>query len=131
MLQCVLQCVAVCCSVLQCVAVCCSVLQYVAVCCSVLHKFVDLSDWFLISERGREREREGKRERVRERARQRERDRVRVTCVYMQYVAVCVAVYFSVLQCVAVCCSVLHKFVALSDWFLISERGREGERERD
>jgi len=32
---CVLQCVAVCCSVLQCVAVCCSVLQCVAVCCSV------------------------------------------------------------------------------------------------
>jgi len=31
-----LQCVAVCCSVLQCVAVCGSVLQYVAVCCSVL-----------------------------------------------------------------------------------------------
>jgi len=29
---CVLQCVAVCCSVLQCVAVCCSVLQCVAVC---------------------------------------------------------------------------------------------------
>ena len=34
--ECVLQCVAVCCSVLQCVAVCCSVLQCVAVCCSVL-----------------------------------------------------------------------------------------------
>jgi len=33
---CMLQCVAVCCSVLQCVAVCCSVLQCVAVCCSVL-----------------------------------------------------------------------------------------------
>jgi len=33
---CVLQCVAVCCSVLQCVAVCCSVLQCVAVCCGVL-----------------------------------------------------------------------------------------------
>jgi len=33
-LPCVLQCVAVCCSVLQCVAVCCSVLQCVAVCCS-------------------------------------------------------------------------------------------------
>ena len=33
---CLLQCVAVCCSVLQCVAVCCSVLQCVAVCCSVL-----------------------------------------------------------------------------------------------
>jgi len=33
---CVLQCVAVCCSVLQCVAVCCSVLQYVAACWSVL-----------------------------------------------------------------------------------------------
>jgi len=30
-----LPCVAVCCSVLQCVAVCCSVLQCVAVCCSV------------------------------------------------------------------------------------------------
>ena len=35
-LQCVLQCVAVCCSVLQCVAVCCGVLQCVAVCCSEL-----------------------------------------------------------------------------------------------
>ena len=34
--MCVLQCVAVRCSVLQCVAVCCSVLQCVAVCCSVL-----------------------------------------------------------------------------------------------
>jgi len=34
--HCVLQCVAVCCSVLQCVAVCCSVLQCVAVSCSVL-----------------------------------------------------------------------------------------------
>ena len=32
---CVLQCVAVCCSVLQCVAVCRSVSQCVAVCCSV------------------------------------------------------------------------------------------------
>jgi len=35
---CVLQCVAVCCSVLQCVAVCCSVLQCVAVCCSLLQR---------------------------------------------------------------------------------------------
>ena len=38
--ECVLQCVAVCCSVLQCVAVCCSVftrsVACVAVCCSVL-----------------------------------------------------------------------------------------------
>ena len=33
---CMLQCVAVYCSVLQCVAVCCSVLQCVAECCSVL-----------------------------------------------------------------------------------------------
>jgi len=32
----VLQCVAVCCSVLHCVALCCSLLQCVAVCCSVL-----------------------------------------------------------------------------------------------
>ena len=35
-LRCMLQCVALCCSVLQCVVVCCSVLQCVAVCCSVL-----------------------------------------------------------------------------------------------
>jgi len=35
---CVLQCVAVCCSVLRCVAVCCSVLLRVAVCCSVLQR---------------------------------------------------------------------------------------------
>ena len=34
--ECVLQCVAVCCSILQCVAVCCSVLQCVAVCCCEL-----------------------------------------------------------------------------------------------
>jgi len=34
--RCVLQCVAVCCSVLQCTAVCFSVLQCVVVCCSVL-----------------------------------------------------------------------------------------------
>jgi len=33
----VLQCVAVCCSALQCVAACCSVLQRVALSCSVLH----------------------------------------------------------------------------------------------
>ena len=33
---CVLQCVAVCCSVLQCIAVCCRVLPWVVVCCSVL-----------------------------------------------------------------------------------------------
>jgi len=31
---CVLQCVAVCCSVLQSVAACCSVLKRVAVCCN-------------------------------------------------------------------------------------------------
>jgi len=37
-LLCVLQCVAVCCSVLQRVAVCCSVLQRVAACCSVLQR---------------------------------------------------------------------------------------------
>ena len=43
-MQCVLQCVAVCCSVLQCVAVCCSVLQCVAVCCSVLQYDMRLDD---------------------------------------------------------------------------------------
>jgi len=39
---CVLQCVAVCCSVLQCVAVCCSGLQRVAACCSVLQRVAAL-----------------------------------------------------------------------------------------
>ena len=39
----VLQCVAVCCSVLQCVAVCCSVMQCVAVCCSVLYSKKEMS----------------------------------------------------------------------------------------
>ena len=34
---CVLQCVAVCCSMLQYVTVCCSLLQCVAVCCGTLH----------------------------------------------------------------------------------------------
>jgi len=44
---CLLQCVAVCCSVLQCVAVCCSELQCVAVCCSVLQcvaVIIEISD---------------------------------------------------------------------------------------
>ena len=36
--RCLLQCVAVCCSVLQRVVVCCSVLQRVAVCCSVVQR---------------------------------------------------------------------------------------------
>ena len=39
--DCVLQCVAVWCSVLQCGAVCCSVLQCVTVCCSVLQCIAD------------------------------------------------------------------------------------------
>jgi len=39
---CVLQCVAVRCSVLQFVAMCCSVLQCVAVCCSVLQCVVHI-----------------------------------------------------------------------------------------
>jgi len=40
--DCVLQCVAVCCSALQCVAVCCNVLQCVAVWCSVLTSELDV-----------------------------------------------------------------------------------------
>ena len=77
----VLQCAAVCCSVLQCVAVCCRVSQCVAVCCSVLQ-------------------------------------RVALCCSVLQCVAACCsvlqcgAVCCSVLQCgvvcVAVCCSVLQ-----------------------
>jgi len=41
-----LQCGAVCCSVLQCVAVCCSVLQCVAVCCSVLQCVAVCHSWY-------------------------------------------------------------------------------------
>ena len=35
------ECVAVCCSVLQRVAMCCSMLQCVAVCCSVLQRIIN------------------------------------------------------------------------------------------
>ena len=97
---CVLQCVAVCCSVsrncssrgmqhdanvlqvycsvLQCVPVCCSVLQYVAVCCivAVCHVIVSLEGCGLKL----------------------------ICCSMLQCVAVCC----SVLQCVAVRCSVLQ-----------------------
>jgi len=83
-------CVAVCCSVLQCVAVCCSVLQCVAVCCSVLcytwdpgpsllhtTRLSPVGSWYV--------------------------------CMYVLQCGVlqCDAVGESVLQCVAVCCSVL------------------------
>ena len=52
-LQCMLQCVAVCCvlihiqrrGLIQCVAVCCSVLQCVAVCCSVLCPYSYSKTW--------------------------------------------------------------------------------------
>jgi len=79
---CVLQCVAVCCSVLQCVAVCCSVccsvlqcvLQCVAVYCGVLQCVVVTS--------------------LKEAA---------IRRVYL-----CCNMCCSVLQCVAVCCSVLQ-----------------------
>ena len=40
----VLQCAAVCCSVLQCVALCCSVLQCDAICCSVLQYVANISN---------------------------------------------------------------------------------------
>jgi len=77
-----LQCVAVCCSVLQCVAVCCSVLKCVAralqcveLCCSVLQSA--LSSLLL----------------------QRHLSNI-FSIALLQYV---VAVFFSVLQCVAVC----------------------------
>ena len=83
-LICVLQCVAVCCSVLQCVAVCCSVSQCVAVCCSVsLQPFYSAyTPSLLLHTRS---------------------NTWLVDCIC---VLPCVAVCCSVLQCVAVCCSV-------------------------
>jgi hypothetical protein len=93
MLQCVLQCIAVYCSVLQCVAVCCSVLQCIIEGCSMwqcitvhysstdLTHSVDLQIWV----------------------------RACYKCVAVLCgVWPCVAVCCSVLQCVAVCCSVLQ-----------------------
>jgi len=75
----VLQCVAVCCSVIQCVAACCSVLQCDAVCCSALQCVV-VSHSVL-----------------------------QCNAVYCSMHAACVhTVYYSVLQCVAVNCSVLQ-----------------------
>ena len=105
---CVLQCVAVCCSVLQCVVVCCSVLQCVAVCCSMLQCVAvccvlsgvgHVADCMCVAVC------------------------VAVCCSVLHRVtpwvelamsllrmcvAVCIAVCCSVLQCVAVCCSVLQ-----------------------
>ena len=78
MLQRVLQCVAVCCSVLQCVAVCCSALQCVAVCCVLRCVEVCCSVLQCVA-----------------------------VCCSVLSVLQCVAVCCSVLQCVAVCCSVL------------------------
>jgi len=78
-----------CCSVLQYVAVCCSMLQYVAVCCSVLQQrdpqYTAHVDYLHITHR------------------------------YVLCVVVCssvmkyVAVRYSMLQYVAVCCSVLQQ----------------------
>jgi len=86
----VLQCVAVCCSVLPCVVVCCRVLQCVAVCCcATFWRNTDAYVW-------------------------RRQSFIRVTRLIhvcgMTYPCVveCVAVCWSVLQCVAVCCSVLQ-----------------------
>ena len=101
MLQRVLQCDAVCCSVLQCDAVCCSVLQCDAVCCSVLQ-----CDAVCCSE-------------CTEAVCEPEvlvNNSVEMSIYVAAYVAVrwCtlhrVAVCCSVLQCVAVCCSVLQCF---------------------
>jgi len=84
---CVLQCVAVCCSVLQCVAVCCSVLQRVAVCCSVLQCVAVCCSVLQC---------------------------VAVCCCVLQHAALCcnmlhcVALCCNMLQCAAVCCSVLQ-----------------------
>ena len=114
----VLQCVAVCCSVLQCDAVCCSLLQSVAVCCSLLQSVavccsllqsvavccnvfqcvpvcssvLQCAEWgiFLWMRSGR--------------ALRSALNQSSELCGVAQYP--CVAVCCSVLQCVAVCCSV-------------------------
>jgi len=97
--DCVLQCVAVycsvllCCSELQCVTVCCSVLQCVAVCCSVVQILLE-TDFF-------------------------PQTRPRIICLvtkkdflHTEPTLKCVAMHCnvrrSVLQYVAVCCSVLQ-----------------------
>ena len=75
-----------CCSALQCVAVCCSVLQCVAVCCSVLLRaaasgagvVASAPDEHLLYSRLEYKQ-------------------------YRVYVLQCVAVYFTVLQCVVMC----------------------------
>ena len=89
------RCVAVCCSVLQCVAVCCSVLQCLAVSCSVLQwqwqhgerVLFWLRSWGCL---------------------------LPGCCIVLQCAAMCCSVLLcclvrcSVLQCVAVCCSLLR-----------------------
>ena len=103
--HCLLQCVAVCCSVLQCVAVCCSVLQSVtmycsvlqsvAVCCSVLHSVTVRSSvlpcvavgWIEYSNSSQV---------------------WALTSRAMPGVLQCVATCFSELQCVATCCNMLQ-----------------------
>ena len=88
-----LQRVAVCCSVLQCGAVCCSVSHYIILCCTVLHcvavRHTHLSNKYNCRHLS---------------------DEMRCMCVAVccMYVAVCC----SVLQCVAVSCSV-WRFVTL------------------
>jgi len=83
--------VALCCSVLQCIAACCSVLQRVAVCCSVLQRdAVRCSDSIGGSFRQR----------------CLESHKLHSATDVLQWMLQCVAVCCSVLQCVAVCCSV-------------------------
>ena len=93
-------CVAVCCGVLQCVAVCCSVLpcvcsvlQRVAACCSVLQSVAVCCSTDLLIMCG-----------------EWLLAKPPPTCVLQDEYRMlqCVAVCCSVLQCVAVCCSVLQ-----------------------
>jgi len=81
----VLLCIAACCSVLQCVAVCWSMLEYVAVCCSQRNSLY-LDPWD-----------------------RRQHYKVYTYCmIYIYKYALRVAVHRLVMQCVAVCCSVLQ-----------------------
>jgi len=95
-----LACVAVCCSILQSAVVCCSVLQYVAVCCSVLQSVVACcSAVHPASTKARES--------IHVRGTLCEREGVLQSKLHCECnELLCVAVR-CIVQCVAVCCSVV------------------------
>jgi len=81
-----------CCSTLYCVALCCSVLQYIIVCCSMsqLSTFVSVEQQLALRNKG-----------------VRHTERVRACCSALQCLER-VAVCYTVVQCVTLCCSALQ-----------------------